>query len=233
MKKFQHHKSFDNKFQKIEDLIFYPYVGQSYSLENEKRILVIAKERPITEEEYKEKGKEKTSDKFLFANSMNEYSYASKDWTQSFKNFIKAAVGINFNYNSDSDLSTINKIDEFVSQISFTNFIDGFVISESKTNTKPPTVQIESSNRKISEIINILKPTHIICWGDFVFGHIRKLNDYHEIEKQNFSDNFSIIIIENKEGEKINLLRCYHPSYSGFKQLDEYFHKMFRNFFNK
>jgi hypothetical protein len=232
--RFEHNNAFDSRFEQIEDLIFFPYVGKDYSLSEDKRILVLARERPISPKSETNGEKEKKEkEKHYFANTLYEYTFISKPWTLSFKNFIKAAVGIKFNYNEDSDTVTISRINEFVSKIAFTNLIDGFVLSKSITNTTLENGQLEKSLSKINQIINVLNPTHIICWGDYVFSNIRRnLDGYKEIAnlQDKKKNGFAHIIIENDNKTKIDILRMYHPSYAGFKQLDNEFHKSLSEF---
>lgn len=230
--KFPHNTKFDEAFSKIETLTFYPYVGQNYSLRNKQRILVLAHNMPIHPNKY-ENEKWKLESPKHFANSIKEYVYDKGDWTEQFQNFISGTLGFKKNYIDNANEKDNKKIDEFIQSICYTNAVDGFVVSERKTNVNIPIEQIKRSKKNMNALIRILNPTHVICWGK-AYDYVHKLDGYKGKEFKNLEAiGFAYKSLENVEDDRsLHVLKVHHPSMPNFKKFYPSTHNIFEEFLN-
>jgi len=226
--KYQHNQNFDSEFSKIKNLKFYPYVGEKYG-EDQKRIMVYAHNIPVPSEKF-EAELLRTKSKTHFADALSEYTFIKGDWTKSFRNFIKGTLGLDKDYSKSSDVEIINKIDEFVEGITYTNFINGLVKSETQNNAKISEEQRKESITIQNEIIQILNSTHCIAWGKNVFEHILEFPDFEVIETKKIDKiGFGYVKIQNKINlNTINVLKVFHPSMPSFGQLKSETHDIFK-----
>lgn len=214
--KFKHNGAFNDQFQEIPDIRFYPYVGERFESE-ETRIIVFAHNTYTSSERY-ESEQIRTQSKTHFADALNEYTYNKGKWTKTWRNFIKASLNIRFNFSASSDISIIRKIDEFVEKLSYTNYINDIVKSDKAINvdiSQELKTKSHLINKRLIEILNI---THCICWGKHVFNYIMRLDGYEVIEKRKLSKKgFGYAKIKNSQTDKIiHVLKVFHPSMPGF-----------------
>ena len=136
--KFERDKQFDTQFDKVNNLRWYPYVGKHFG-ENGARIMVYAHNIPIQENIYDER-KEEWAEKAVWADAMHEYTYVQAEYTNSFRCFIKGAVGLQRNYSENgkppTEPSIIQRVDAFVERIAYLNFIQDLVKSDKALGTR-------------------------------------------------------------------------------------------------
>ncbi len=226
--KFQNNKTFHKQFESINKISYYPYVGLNYE-KNKQKILVFAHNIPIRSDKFELESKRMSSPTH-FADSLEEYTYKKREYTKAFRNFIKGANKLSSNYSKNSDQGVKGKIDSFVSKISFANYINGLVKSDTQIDVKIDSEQLELSHKINTELINILKPTHIICWGKDVFDYVVKtvdgeLNYSKSLNKKGFAQ---AQITKNKT--TINILKTFHPSMPGFGHLKPETHNIIGDF---
>lgn len=214
---------------KIPDIRFYPYVGKNY-ISQKLKILVLANNRychPLDWDDVKIR----TKDPYHFADSVEEFTYEQKWYTSAFRNFIKGALAIKVNFNVHS--AEVSKIENFLDKISYTNYINDFVITAEKTNVQIPADQVARSKKIFERQLEILKPTHIVCWGKEVFDHIISnprftVSNSKSLVKSGFGYCF---ITDINTGMKVHLLKTFHPSMPGFGTYSDETHKIFAWFF--
>ena len=165
-------------FQIIPEIQFYPYVGENYDSEKVKT-LVLAHNRychPLDWEDVKKN----TADPDHFADSMGEFAYTKAWYTKSFRNFLKGGLGIHHNFDENSPEAPL--INDYLSKICYTNYINDFVITEEINNVTIPKEQLERSRIINENLLEILKPTHIISWGKEVYQYLISNPRYRIIE---------------------------------------------------
>lgn len=243
MAKFIRNTKYDDQFDALENINgignikLYPYVGQLYSKETPKRVLVYAHNIYISPDKIKEENL-RTKSKTHHADALEAYTYHQGWWTKAFRNFIKGSVSINENYTTQSKPEIIDKIDAFVNCIAYTNYINGLVPTTSKTNV-PVSEELKSKSHLINkEIIRILEPTHIVCWGRPVFEYIggiadndvtttNNLNDFKKLKKKGFR-----YAKKKINGNIVQVLGTFHPSMPSFGGRTKGTHDLFEWFFN-
>ena len=230
--KLQHNPKLNNEFAKIDNLTYYPYVGEDF-YNQDKRVMVYAHNIYCESWKY-EKELIRTSSKTHFADALEEFAYQKGFWTKSFRNFIKGALGLTRDYSEKSDKNTIDLIDSFVSKISYTNFIDGLVKSDVAINVTIDNRLIQKSRDNQKKILEILNITHCISWGAKVYNHIIHLEGYEIIESRPLTKKgFGYAKIRNlKNGQVIHVLKTFHPSMPSFGQLKKETHDIFSWFFS-
>ena len=206
-------------FQIIPEIQFYPYVGENYDSEKVKT-LVLAHNRychPLDWEDVKKN----TADPDHFADSMGEFAYTKAWYTKSFRNFLKGGLGIHHNFDENSPEAPL--INDYLSKICYTNYINDFVISEEKNNVIIPAEQLERSRIINENLLEILKPTHIISWGKEVYQYLISNPRYRIIETNNLEKaGFSYAKLEdNSTNQILHLLKVFHPSMPGFGVYDD------------
>lgn len=237
-------EEFTKDFEKINKLVYFPYVGINYA-NAKKRILIYAHNIPFDKdlsEEYK-----RTSDKYCrakdfngFGDSKSGYIYCPRnpkeksDWNLPYRNFVLGVLNLQNNYIQNRNQDVENRINSFIKEISMTNFINGLVYDPN--NTRKPIVpinQIIESKIIQSEIIKILNPTHIICWGEKPTNYLLSLDKIEIIDKiqrlnKRGFGKAKIILNDNE----IKVLKIHHPSYNqvGWKKPET--HKIFNDFLN-
>jgi len=229
--KFKNNPFYITEFSKIQDIKFYPYVGMDYP-KRDKRVLVFAHNIPVTKEYY-EKDKWKEQNPTHFADAMEELTYMKTNWTVTNRNFIKGAVGLSSNYSENSEQSIVEKVDSFVEGIAFANFINGLVVTERNVNANVPAEMIRTSKKIAYEIIKILNPTHIVCWGSAVYQYLTTMPNFKVIKTMKVNQKgFSYTLIEH-DSNPIHTLKVFHPSMPSFKHSRSSTHDIFQNFFNQ
>ena len=213
----------------IPEIRFYPYVGEKYA-QQEKKILVLANNRycdPLDWDDVKIR----TADPYHFADSMEEFTYEQKWYTTAFRNFIKGCLGIKNNFNANS--AEAETVEDFIGKISYTNYINDFVITDGKTNVSIPPDQLERSRIIHERQLEILKPTYIVCWGKEVFGYHINNPRYEVVKSESLNKNgFGYAFVRDQTtGNMIHLLKTFHPSMPGFGVYNDDTHKLFQWFF--
>ena len=218
-------------FQTIPQIRFYPYVGENF--ENAKvKTLVLAHNRychPLDWEDVRKN----TADPNHFADSVGEFTYAKAWYTKSFRNFLKGALGIHHNFDENSAEAPL--INDYLSKICYTNYINDFVISEEKNNVIILAEQLERSRIINEHLLEILKPTHLISWGKEVFQYLISNPRYKTVEIKNLGKpGFNYAKIQDvATNQTFHLLKVFHPSMPGFGVYDEKTHEIFAWFNNQ
>ena len=75
--KFSRDKSFDAQFDKVKDLIWYPYVGKLFG-ENGVRVMVYGHNAYLNAQDYEKTKEAWVSDKAGWANCIEEYTYEQR-----------------------------------------------------------------------------------------------------------------------------------------------------------
>lgn len=223
--KFLNDLTFYEKFSKIEDIKYYPYVGLNFNNE-QKKILIFAHNIYCDPKKF-ETELERTKSPTHFSDALAEYAYVQAKWTTAFRNFIKGSLAINENYSKSSSIETMDKINNFISKVSFTNYINDLVKSERANNVDVPNELVKKSHTINQELISILKVTHIVCWGNQVFDYILKkasnieMKSFNDIENLSPSRGFGYAKID-LNGRRVHLLKVHHPSmpYFGHKNIN-------------
>ncbi|MFO7789425.1 MAG: hypothetical protein R6V32_02550 [Bacteroidales bacterium] len=231
--KFKNDTTFQKDFEKINDIVFYPYVGKQFKHET-KRIMVFAHNiygSPETRD-IQEKKKENPT---TFAGAMEAYTYDQRDWTEAFRYFVKGALCLQKNYSKNSDAETINTVDEFIEKIAFVNFIQDIIISDNPIVKAAPE-EINKSIKINQELLKILEPTHVICWGEQTEKYLLRMDNYSKVEKDKLGKKgFYYSKLKNKDNGKImHVLRISHPGYpQWFHPFSPKTHEIFDWFFDK
>lgn len=227
--KIKNNEKFLNEFRSVDELIYYPFVGEKYET-IEKRILVYAHniyyEKNDIEDEY-----ERTKDPFCRANEMDLYVYGNaKGWNKSFRNFIKGSVGIKSDYSKNSSEVLKDTINNFVSKIAFTNFINGMVKSKNKTPIVP-NHQISQSIKIQTRILKLLTPTHIIFWGEKPLNYFKNIDGVIELAPKRYLEKRGFYTHQFElNGNKIDVLQIYHPGFNFFGPRNSKTHQIFSEF---
>lgn len=234
---FPNNTIYNDSFSQINNIRFYPYVGQNFPDSN-KKILVMAYNIPCPLEIY-ESEQIRTSSKTHFADALGEFTYYQGWWTTTFRNFIKGSLGICENYTINSDISIKSKIDNFVNEISYANYINDLVPSDNPVNVIIETKLLERSHSINREIFKVLNTSHIVCWGKQVFNHIlsqpdvkiiSRVSNFCTIEGLNHKKGFEYAQI-SLGNQKIHLLKIFHPSMPSFGHKKKETHKIFDWFY--
>jgi hypothetical protein len=213
--RFPRDKQFDALFDKIPNLIWYPYVGQEFE-DSKNRVMVYAHNIPIKPSDYEARIQEWKA-KDTWASSVEEYTYCQEPYTRTFRFFVKGSVGLQEDYRESSETEITDKIDAFINRISYLNYIQGLVLSE-KQLANAENEQVELSKEVNKEILRILKITHCICWGKQVHNHLLNTTGYRIVEQKNSPlRGFATAIIEADAGGFIKLLKTFHPSMPSFR----------------
>ena len=211
--KFLRNKEFDGQFDQL-DLTWYPYIGRDFG-SNGQRLMVFAHNIPAKPLDYEAKAKEWTKAKGEWADALDEYTYVAKNYTKSFRFFIKGAVGLSDDYMdySDplSDPSITDKVDSFVWRIAYGNFIQALVKNENQCATAVPE-DIHRSKVINQQILKTLGITHCICWGKPVFEYVTTMDGYQVLKSENLSKpSFGYALVQNESGSRMHLLKVHHP----------------------
>ncbi len=147
---------------------------------------------------------------------MDEYTYCQGKWTNAFRYFIKGAVGLKSNYGENSPSAIIQRVDSFVDQIAYLNFIQDLVKSDRAIARAEPE-QVELSKGVNLEILRILDISHCICWGKPVYDYVRLMKGFKvQSEKDEGQNGFSSCVIDVGWGKVMRCLRIFHPSQPGW-----------------
>jgi len=213
--KFPHNTYFNSQFDRIPGLKWYPYVGGSFGV-NPQRVMVYAHNIPIKPEEFEAKSIEFQS-KSTWADCIEEYAYEQGWWTEAFRYFVKGAAGLCENYTRNSSPEIIAKVDDFLSGISYGNFIQGLVKSDSQMAQADSALVVESK-RINKEILGILGITHCICWGAPVFDYVKAIPGWTaENEKSYEQRGFGYCLVRRDSAAPMHVLKIHHPSMPNFK----------------
>ena len=217
--KFPRNRVFDQKLDSVNGLIWYPYIGEFFT-ESPSRIMVYAHNIPVPEKDYESLMK-KWESKSYWADCIEEYTYCQGWWTKTFRAFVKGAVGLSENYNSESSSEIIKKVDDFIGKISYLNFIQDSVKSENQL-ANATSDQILKSQKINQHVLDILEITHCICWGKQVYQHILAMDGNKIIKEEKLRlRGFSRATIQLKAGRIIKILKVFHPSMPSFKPYSE------------
>ena len=230
--KFTHNTKFNEQFDQIPDLAWYPYVGQNFEQSNQ-RVMVFAHNIYIKPECYESKMREFAS-KAKWADAIEGYTYAQADWTQTFRYFIKCAVGLTENYGCHSEPAIIDKVDSFVERIAHLNFIQDLVKSERAFAIATPE-QVSRSKAINRQFLEILGITHCICWGGHVFQYVTGMDGYKILEhEKRDKKGFAYARVENNRGSKMHVLKVHHPcNPQGFGPFSSKTHDILSDFLAK
>jgi len=212
--KFPHNPKFNTEFDRVPGLKWYPYVGMNFG-EKPQRVMVYAHNIPIKPEEYEAKAAE-FQPKSTWADCMDEYTYEQGEWTEAFRYFVKGAAGLGDNYTRDSSPEIIVKVDSFISGISYINFIQGLVKSDSQM-AQAEAALISDSKRINKEILDILGITHCICWGAPVFEYVRTIPGWTAESDKNYDrKGFGYCMVRRGANAPMHVLKIHHPSMPNF-----------------
>ena len=212
--KFKRNTSFDYLFAEVKDAIWYPYVGQAFGNED-RRIMVYAHNIFIKEEDYDKKMAEWT-DTGTWADAMEEYTYRQGWWTEAFRFFIKGSVGLSENFNSESPDAITSRVDAFINEIAYLNFIQDLVKSNSHM-ANATIEQIRRSKAINKEYLRILRVSHCICWGKPTYEYVKSISGYKVISEQyRGKKGFSSCVVDTGDGYNMQILRVHHPSMPSF-----------------
>jgi len=220
--RFQRNKRFDAQFDDVRPPVrWYPYVGQNFET-GTKRVMVFAHNIPVKPSDYETKIQEwKAKDAWADANTIGEYTYCRGRWTKAFQSFVKGAVGLRENYVRESydeysDPQVMDRVDAFISRISYLNFIQDLVRGETQM-AKPEASQVEISKDINKEILRILEVTHCICWGADVYHYLVTTSGHKVLEQKSTPlRGFATATIESS-GRIVGLLKVHHPSMPEFR----------------
>lgn len=226
--KFPTDNAFDADFANISGIRYFPYVGKKY-LNEENKILIFGYNRYCDPLDY-DTIEQTTANRNYYASNLEEFAYSQSRYTKTFRSFLRGALGIKYNFNMKSPES--NLVEDFLHKVSYTNYINDFVISKQKTGVIIDTEQIEKSRIINEELLSILMPTHIICWGKVVFDLILNNPRYSVISRKNLGKiGFeSAVINDLKSGTIHNLLKVFHPSMPQFGINDARTHTILKTF---
>jgi len=230
--KFARDTSYDSAFASISDIRWYPYVGLDFGSHG-RRIMVYAHNIPIKPAEY-EARLIQWKDPAHWADRIEPYAYESKWWSEAFRYFIKAAVGLQKNYKGDSSPEVLERVDSFIRQIAYLNFIQDLVKSD-KALASATWEQAKVSRLINREILKTLKITHCICWGKPTYEHVKAIPGFTwRQEKQEARRSFSSCVVDAGDGHSFHLLRIFHPSMpKGLAPYSEATQKIIADFLNR
>jgi hypothetical protein len=228
--RFRRDTRYDAALDTIPELRWYPYVGKHFGKDG-MRIMVYAHNVPINPSDYDLKRAAWSLNKAEWADCLDEYTYFEKDYTKTFRAFIKGAVGLQTNYNAASESSVLAKVDSFIEKIAYLNFIQDLVKSDTQTALAEPH-QIDLSKRVNRAILRILDITHCICWGKPTYEYVKYMEGFRVISEFSLGKRgFSSCTIDVGEGRLMHCLRTYHASMPfGFHPLSESTHMIFARF---
>lgn len=242
--KFVNDKRFIKEFEGVKGIEYYPYVGKMFS-KQQKRIMVFANLNYCHPDKY-DMEKQRISSPTHFADAMDEFTFTQSPWTNSFRNFIKGSLELTEDYTKDSSATTLNKIDDFVSKISYTNYINDLVKSKEKIDVLPSAELLERSNTVNEHILDLLKITHCVCWGSMVFKYLMSLDSFEKVGEAKYyfqhpngkgdfkKSGFSYIKLKRKKNEGIiHVLKIFHPSMPGFGKYELTTHAIFDWFYKQ
>ena len=213
--KFPHNPKFNSQFDRIPGLKWYPYVGEKFGKQPQ-RVMVYAHNIPIKPEEFEAKSAEFQS-KSTWADCIEEYAYEPGWWTEAFRYFVKGAAGLSENYTRNSSAEVTARVDDLLSGISYGNFIQGLVKSDSQIAQADASLVAESK-RINKEILGILGITHCICWGTPVFDYVKSIPGLTaESEKSHEQKGFGYCLVRRDATHPVHVLKIHHPSMPNFK----------------
>jgi hypothetical protein len=236
--KLQRIKDFDSKFEKIENINYYPFVGEDF-VKCKKKIMVFAHNIPVKEIDFDKTSIEKSSPTH-FTSELRQYVNTRAQWTTSFRNFIKGSLSYKKDYKIPVNFEIDGEIENFINKISHINFINGLVSSNSQNNAKIDSVLISNSIEVNNQILDILDITHVVCWGKNVFNYIvnqknievlESWDNFDKIEGLTKSKGYGYAKI-NLNGKIIHILKTFHPSMPSFRQYYDNTHNIFNWFYN-
>lgn len=193
--------------------------------------MVYAHTIPVKEEAYDRKLQEwKDPTTWGDAAAIEEYTYCKADYTQAFRAFVKGAVGLSENYDNTSSSEILNRVDNFIHEIAYLNFIQELVKSNSQLAIASEE-QVVLSKAVNKEYLDILQISHCICWGRPTYEYVKSISGYTVLsEEYAGKDGFSSCVIDSGSGRKMLLLRVYHPSMPGFDPYSKDTQKIIANF---
>lgn len=179
--------------------------------------MIFAHNIPIPAKDYDAKLEEwKAKDAWATSETIEEYTYCRGWWTKTFRAFLKGAVGLQKDFDEQSDVEILNKVESFIKRISYANFIQGLVKSETQIAIAKPE-QIELSIKVNREILKVLGVTHCICWGKPVYEYVQRMEGFRLLSKTALEKSgFSSCSLDVGNGIVMRCLRVYHPSMPGF-----------------
>lgn len=165
---------FDKDFGKIENLIWYPWVGKNYG-ERDFKILVIGESQYAVDEE----GAfcEETSDAFLNnKETSREYFFDAIEQSDETKNFYTSLFKTYFEEVSESRLKS------FAKNISFYHFYQ--TVDKKVSSNDRNKVERLISWRIWSEVVNTLKPDLCIVHGMMMYKYFDVFCDNNDKDYQ-------------------------------------------------
>ena len=228
--RFPHNPKFDEHFAAISKITWYPYVGNEFG-RNSRRVMVFGHNMPVLDSDKEGPAKiDSWKARTTFTSEwMEEWAYVQKPYTKSFRAFIKGSVGLaDFNMKSSADITS--KVDAFVREIAYANFIQGVVRTATVCTTATDTMVQQSKliNRKILDILDL---THCICWGSHVFNYITTLDGVEMRDLKPFSrKGFAYAALRDGCGRQMHVLKVYHPCMPGFYGNLQGTHEIIRDF---
>ncbi len=178
--------------------------------------MVYAHNIPIKPEEYEVKSVEFRS-KLTWADCIDEYAYEPGWWTEAFRYFVKGAACLTENYTRNSSPEILANVDDLLNSISYGNFIQGLVMSDSQIALADSDLVIKSKviNQQILDILNI---THCICWGAPVFDYVRSLPGWAVEDQVSYEQRgFGYCRVLRTATIPVHVLKIHHPSMPNFR----------------
>ena len=222
---FEHYAGYDGKLKKIEKLIHLPYVGKNYRHGNT-RVLVFGDnwpENPSTMEE-------RNSEPDLYTASRSEYTWKKEAYTAAWRNFLISYSNLKSDYNPNGDIIELLPVISTVEQIAFKNFIDGVVPSNKQSQVHIGRERFEHSCRVNIRLLEILDPTHIVCWGGSTFEKVKYiLNGKNRHLQDSGKKGFAYMPMPH-DMPKYHVLKVSHPGWPGFGRYKADTHKIYRKF---
>ncbi len=224
--------NFDSQFAAVEGARWHPFVGKSFGSDGRK-LMVYAHNIPIKPDEY-ERRLVQWSDPGYWANAIDEYTYEQGSWTESFRYFIKGAAGLASNYDVHSDTAVTEAVDRFVNGMAYLNFIQDLVKSE-KQIVNATWEQVRLSQKINREYLRIMEISHCICWGKPTYNYVKSMDGYRVLSEQSAGKRgFSSCVVETDTGNRLNVLRIFHPSMpQGFSPYSETTQKIIAEFLSR
>ncbi len=224
---FDRDKSFDQSFKNIPHLKWYPYIGSDFH-KGGNRLMIFAHNMAVEKDKAAEFLK-KAEDPAYWADNIHQYIYWKGKWTRAPRAFIKGALGLKQDYDEKSGASVRDRVNTFVNQIAYVNFIQDVVVSDTHLTVGTPE-QIRVSKAINKEILNILKVTHCIAWGKPTYEYLKHIEGYTvKSERSEGKKGFSSCVIDAVDFE-FKLLKVFHPSMPSFSPFSAKTHQIISAF---
>lgn len=224
---FDRDKSFDQSFNNIPHLKWYPYIGPNFHKDGN-RLMVFAHNMAANKNNVAESLKKSEAPGY-WADSIYQYIYWKAPWTKAPRAFIKGSLGLKKDFGEESEASVRERVNTFVNQIAYVNFIQDVVVSDTPMTEGTPE-QIRVSKTINKEILNILKVTHCIAWGKPTYGYIKNIEGYRvKSERSEGKAGFSSCVIDTGDFE-FKLLKVFHPSMPSFSPFSVKTHQIISGF---